>query len=221
MESILKVVINCVVIGLLLKISYKYVMSKTGKYVNVNIEIVSERYGIELVIGLIIIGILLSFLELSFSINLIDKFNLLEYKEILVVIYVFIQIIRGREMYAYLNERSIIRDNKYNEKGNDEKIMEITNILDSYNTSYIIAKEKLELLKCVSPMSIAAVVITYILENEVVFVNWSNYLIFLFVTLFLYFYVIYCAYKRTEFFKMRELEARKDLRELEIYLQIK
>lgn len=178
-------------------------------------EYVIKKKLTEMFVFAIMVLILIIFLNETFSIDILVLLHISQYWKFIFSIWVVKNIYSGKKLYDWFNFNDFlqrVKDGKYRDTTPENIMMDI---IDRYNSNYILQNEKLGILKSLTPISLIPLVAGYILEGKNITVNWDWYTVVFFAILFLYFYYVWKCYKNMKFWKMRVLEIQKELRQIQ------
>lgn len=180
-----------------------------------NYEYVIKKKLMEMLVFVIMFFILIIFLNEAFSIDILVLLQLSQCWKFIFSIWIAKNICSGKKLYDWLNFNNFMQRVKEGEYkyATPENIM--MDIIDSYNSNYILQNEKLGILKSLTPISLIPLIAGYILEGKNITVNWNWYTVAFFAILFLYFYNLWKCYKNMKFWKIRACEIQKELRHIQ------
>lgn len=168
----------------------------------------------EMIVFAIMIFILIVFLNEAFSIDIWGLLHVSEYWKIIFGIWIIKNICSGKKLYNWFNFNDFLQRVKKGIYGNTTPENIMMDLIDRYNSNYILQNEKLGILKSLTPISLIPLMAGYILEGKNITVNWDWYTVAFFTILVLYFYNVWKCYKNMKFWKMLECQIQKELRNI-------
>ena len=87
--------------------------------------------------------------------------------------------------------------------------------IDYYQTHYLLEKEKLGILKSLTPISLIPLLAGFLLEGQAIIINWNWYTVIFFGTLSWYFYSLRKNYNNIKLWKYKEIKIKDELRRVQ------
>lgn len=205
-KAICIVAIICILL-LVLIIIKKYIDEKESRDI---LKIIMKTKSIELLVFIVIFALMAFILNVTFSIDFLKSCDYKNFWSIIFAILMLKSFWSGRELYYFLNYNARIRETKKEIDGD----IKLENIMERHQSNYLLEKEKLEILKSLTPISIIPLLAGFVLKGESLSINWNWYTVIFLGALFLYFYSLWKSYKNIKFCKYKEIEIKQELRDL-------
>lgn len=169
----------------------------------------------EMIVLILMILALIIFLNESFFIDTLSVLNVTKYWKIVFSIWMLLNIVSGKRLYDWLEFGDFLQRVKDGKYGYTTPEIMILDIIERCNSKYELQKEKLGILKSLTPISVIPLIGGYILEGKKVAVDWNIYTISFFAILIWYFYSLWKCYKDMQLLKRRKLEIQRELTDIQ------